>query len=116
MELKDVFESIGLTAWRGPVKKLESTRGLVISGFAAELGREPELEPGVALGWKVFAAGLGLNSLARTLNLLDKLDEGVCMPLEGCEGPVGGMRISGAGTGCGTPPLKGIFPCCLSCC
>jgi hypothetical protein len=93
MALKVVSPSRDFTVGFWPPKKLV-TGGLRASCFAAEFGRGLELALGSILGWNVFAAGFGLNSFARTLNLVDALEEGVWAPLGGCEGPVGGMRIS----------------------
>jgi len=92
MALKVVSPSSDLTVGFGPIKKLV-TGGLRTSCLD-EFGLGLEVALGVPPGWKVFAAGLGLNSWARTLNLVDTLEEGVWAPLEGCEGPVGGMRMS----------------------
>jgi hypothetical protein len=81
-------------------------------GAEASLGLEVLLV--LLVGWKVFAAGLGLNSCARTLNRVEAAEVGVWAPLEDWEGPVG-TRMSWEGIGCGTP-LYGTAPCCLCCC
>jgi hypothetical protein len=64
--LKVVGPSRDLTVGFEPVKKLV-TGGLRTS-CRDELGRGLELALGFP-GWNVFAAGFGLNSWARTLNL-----------------------------------------------
>jgi hypothetical protein len=77
MALKFSFVSTRLAGGRCPPKKLVIVRGLRGSGLVAEFGRGLELVLGLPSGWNVFAAGLGLNSLARTLNLVDTVDVGV---------------------------------------
>lgn len=73
--------------------------GLRDSCLAVGSGLGLELALVFPPGWKVLAAGFGLNSCARTLNLLEMAEVGVCMPLDGCEGPVGALRISCVGIG-----------------
>jgi hypothetical protein len=75
MALKFVGPSSDFTVGRWPVKKLV-TAGLRTSCLD-EFGRGLEVALGVPPGRKVFAAGFGLNSLARTLNLVDMVEEGV---------------------------------------
>lgn len=111
--LKASLRSTFFTVGRWPPKKLEMA-GLRGSGLdAAESGLGLEVALVLPPGWKVFAAGLGLNSWARTLNRREALDAGVCAPLDDCEGP-DGARMSCEGIGWGTP-LKEAPPC-LSCC
>lgn len=65
--LKVTGPSKDFTAGRGPVKKLV-TCGLRAS-CREEFGRGLELALGLPPGRNVLAAGFGLNSCARTLNL-----------------------------------------------
>lgn len=64
---------------------------------------------GPALGVKVLAAGLGLNSIALTLNFVDPVActlLGLPTPDRSTAGPVGGARPSGIGKGVGTVPME----------
>jgi hypothetical protein len=60
-----------------PPKKLVRVKDLRGSGLMAEFGRGLEFALGLPPGWKEGAAALGLNSLARTLNLVDAFEFGV---------------------------------------
>ena len=76
-------------------------------------GEEFDEAPGV----NVLAAGLGLNSKARTLNLVDAAEVGVCALFGlvtlgwSAAGPVGGKRASLMGRGAGTGPMAAPFRC-----
>lgn len=78
-----------LTVGRCPPKKLVMAGALRESCLGADSGLGLEAALVLPPGWKVFAAGLGLNSWARTLNLEDAPDVGVGAPLDACDGPEG---------------------------
>lgn len=85
MGLNDSFRSSGCIVGRWLPKKLVIWTFRGGSCFEEDSGLGLEWLLGCPPGWKVLAAGLGLNSFARTLNL-EAPEVGVCEPLEG---PVG---------------------------
>ncbi len=66
-----------------------------------DLGLEVAL--GASVGLKVLAAGLGLKSLALTLNLVETADVGVRTVLDACELGIGPAFIEGLLGGFCTP-------------
>lgn len=94
----------------------------VVCAFALDLGLEATL--GLPTGVKELAFGLGLNSSAFTLNLVEMADVGVWVLLRFCgleipevliAGPVGGARFSWIGKGVGTDTgAPSCFCLCMS--
>lgn len=80
--LKLSLDSCCFAGGRCPPKKLVTLKDLRGSGLTAEFGPGLEFALGLPPGWKEGAAALGLNSLARTLNLVDAPELGVWTPLE----------------------------------
>ena len=86
------------------------TDGPLNKGWGLATAADPP--PGV----NELAAGLGLNSIALTLNFEDPIAcdlLGLLTPDRSPAGPVGGVRPSGIGKGVGTVPIAALpFRCC----